>query len=250
MIEPRALTDYCDTLLAAATFADYAPNGLQVEGTRPVARLITGVTASAALIAAACESGADAILVHHGWFWKGENPCLVGPRGQRARRLLGCGASLLAYHLPLDAHPSLGNNVALAARLGIREARPADGENGLLWTGRLDKPASAADWATQVARILGRTGILVADPGRPVERLAWCTGGGQGRIEAAAALGVDAFLSGEISEQTTHMARELGIAFLAAGHHATERYGVAALGDYLAERLGLEHRFIEIENPA
>lgn len=250
MIEPRALCDYCDTLLDAAAFADYAPNGLQVEGTRPVVRLATGVTASLALIEAACEFGADAILVHHGWFWKGENPCLIGPRGRRVRRLIESGASLLAYHLPLDAHPTLGNNATLAARLGIRDARPAEREGGLLWTGRLERPLSAADWAAQVSQTLGRVATLVADGQRTVERLAWCTGGGQGRIEAAASLGVDAFLSGEISEQTTHLARELGIAFLAAGHHATERDGVAALGQRLAQQFALEHRFIDIGNPA
>jgi len=250
MIEPRELVDYCDRLLGSAAFADYAPNGLQVEGIRPIALLVSGVTASLALTAAAADAGADAILVHHGWFWKGESPCLVGPKGRRARLLLGSGASLIAYHLPLDAHPELGNNATLAARLEIRDARPAAGENGLLWTGRLDAPLDPEVWAARVAGQIGRTGTLVKGTDRPVQRLAWCTGGGQGHIEAAAALGVDAYLSGEISEQTTHLARELGICYLAAGHHATERFGVAALGEHLAERFGLEHRTIDIDNPA
>ncbi len=250
MIEPRALVDYCDCLLGAGAFADYAPNGLQVEGLRPVTRLASGVTASAALIAAAVDAGADAILVHHGWFWKGENPCLVGYKGRRARLLMDSGASLIAYHLPLDAHSTLGNNATLAARLEIRDAQPAQDSNGLLWTGRLDRPLAPEDWAERVGRLLGRAGTLVKCGERPIERLAWCTGGGQGHIEAAAALGVDAYLSGEISEQTTHVARELKICYLAAGHHATERYGVAALGDHLAERFSLEHRYIEIDNPA
>jgi dinuclear metal center YbgI/SA1388 family protein len=250
MIPPRDLAEYCDRLLGTAAFADYAPNGLQVEGVRPVTRLTTGVTASAALVEAARHAGADAILVHHGWFWKGESPCLVGPKGRRARLLIESGASLIAYHLPLDAHPTLGNNATLATRLEVLDALPAETGNGLLWTGRLAAPLDPGDWAEQVARQLNRTATLIRGSERPVERLAWCSGGGQGHIEAAAALRVDAFLSGEISEQTTHLARELGICYLAAGHHATERFGVAALGDHLAERFGLEHRYIEIDNPA
>jgi dinuclear metal center YbgI/SA1388 family protein len=250
MIAPRELADYCDRLLGAAAFADYSPNGLQVEGVRIVNRLASGVTASAALIEAARDAGADAILVHHGWFWKGESPCLVGPKGRRARLLFESGASLIAYHLPLDAHPTLGNNATLAARLEILDALPAQTGNGLLWTGRLAAPLDPEDWAARVARQLGRPGTLIRGSERPVGRLAWCTGGGQGHIEAAAALGVDAFLSGEISEQTTHLARELGICYLAAGHHATERFGVAALGAHLAERFNLEHGYIEIDNPA
>jgi dinuclear metal center YbgI/SA1388 family protein len=250
MIEQRELTDYCDRLLASATFADYAPNGLQVEGTRPISRLASGVTACAALIEAAREFDADAVLVHHGWFWKGESSCLVGPKGRRARLLFESGACLIAYHLPLDAHPVLGNNATLAARLEILDAMPTEDSKGLLWTGRLAVPLPPEDWADQVAARLDGPTTLVKGNERPVERLAWCTGGGQSHIEEAASLGVDAFLSGEISEQTTHLARELGIAFLAAGHHATERYGVAALGAHLAERFDLEHRFIDIHNPA
>ncbi|MFZ0790257.1 MAG: Nif3-like dinuclear metal center hexameric protein [Chromatiaceae bacterium] len=250
MIEPSALSDYCDSLLDAGAFTDYAPNGLQVEGERQVRRLVTGVTACAALIAAARDTGADAILVHHGWFWKGENPCLVGPKGRRARALVASGASLVAYHLPLDAHPLYGNNAALAGRLRLLDAEPSTIGQGLVWIGRLEQPLAPNAWALWVSERLGRTATLV-DPGLPaVERVAWCTGGGQGYIEAAAGLGVDAFLSGEISEQTTHWARELGLCYLAAGHHATERYGVQALGAHLSERFGLEHQFIDVDNPA
>ncbi len=250
MIEPLALTAYCDDLLQADGFADYAPNGLQVEGVRPVRRLVSGVSACAALIAAAAEAGADAILVHHGWFWKGESPCLIGPRGRRTRSLMASGASLIAYHLPLDAHPLYGNNVALAAQLGWLDARASSIGNGLVWTGRLARPLAPEALALAVSQRLGRSPTLV-DPGlSAIEHLAWCTGGGQGYIEDAAALGVQAFLSGEISEQTTHAARELGLCYLAAGHHATERYGVQALGTHLAERFALEHRHIDIDNPA
>ena len=250
MIEPQALTAYCDELLSIATCNDYAPNGLQLEGERPIRRLVSGVTASLDLIRAALELDADALLVHHGWFWKGENPCLTGIKGRRVRALMGSGASLIAYHLPLDTHSTLGNNATLAAHLGVLDAQPTGIGNGVLWTGRLSVPTHPEDWAATVGARLGRTGTLVAGNTRSVERIAWCTGGGQGYIEAAASLGVDAFLSGEISEQTTHAARELGICFLAAGHHATERYGVQALGRHLGERFGLTHRFLEIDNPA
>jgi len=250
MIDPHALSGYCDRLLDCAAGDDYAPNGLQVEGERPIRRLVSGVTASLALIEAAQDLGADALLVHHGWFWKGENPCLTGLKGRRVRALIRGGASLIAYHLPLDRHPTLGNNATLASHLGILDAQATGIGNGVLWTGRLATPTPPADWAAAVGARLGRTGTLVAGSDRPVQRLAWCTGGGQGYIEAAAALGVEAFLSGEISEQTTHAARELGIAYLAAGHHATERYGVAALGGHLAQHFSLEHRYIEIANPA
>jgi dinuclear metal center YbgI/SA1388 family protein len=250
MIEPQALAEYCSTLLDVPSFSDYAPNGLQVEGERPISRLITGVTASAALIEAARDEDADALLVHHGWFWKGESPALIGTKGRRVRALMGSGASLIAYHLPLDAHPELGNNSALARVLDLRDPTPSAIGPGLVWVGHLARPLRPDAWAQAVAERLGRTPTLVDGGRREITRVAWCTGGGQGYIEEAAALGVDAFLSGEISEQTTHAARELGICYLAAGHHATERYGVQALGSHLALRFGLDHRFVEIDNPA
>jgi dinuclear metal center YbgI/SA1388 family protein len=250
MVDPLSLVAYCDRFLDSGNFDDYAPNGLQVEGERPITRLASGVTASAALIEAAIAWGADSILVHHGWFWKGEAPCLVGIKGRRARRLFKAGASLIAYHLPLDAHPQVGNNAALAAHLGWVDAEPVENRRGLLWSGRLALGCSPEAFAAQVSERLGRPATLIAAGRERIERIAWCTGGGQGYIEQAAALGVDAYVSGEISEQTTHAARELGIAFIAAGHHATERYGVQVLGAHLAEQFGLEHRFIEIDNPA
>ncbi len=250
MIEPAALVAYCDQLLDAPRFADYAPNGLQVEGERPVRRLISGVTACAALIAAACEAQADAILVHHGWFWKHENPCLTGIKGFRARRLLNAGISLIAYHLPLDAHSEMGNNVTLGRQLGFMEMEPTTLANGLVWVGRLSTSVLPEAFAEQVSRQLDRRVTLVGERREPVTRIAWCTGGGQGYLQSAAALGIDAFISGELSEQTAHEARELGICYLAAGHHATERYGVQALGAHLAERFDLQQTFIEIDNPA
>ncbi|NKN33890.1 Nif3-like dinuclear metal center hexameric protein [Marichromatium bheemlicum] len=249
MCKPRELVAFCDQLLDASAFADYCPNGLQVEGEREIELLVSGVTASAALIEAACDLGADAILVHHGWFWKNEPPCLTGIKARRARTLLKAGMSLIAYHLPLDAHAEVGNNATLGNELGFLEASPT-AAGGLLWSGRLAAPLAPEAVAARVAERLGRAPLLVGETARQVTRVAWCSGGGQGHIELAAELGVDLFLSGEISEQTTHLARELGLSYLAAGHHATERYGVQALGERVAAHLGLRHQFVEIANPA
>jgi dinuclear metal center YbgI/SA1388 family protein len=249
-MEISALAAHCDTLLGAAAFSDYAPNGLQVEGERPVALLITGVTASLALIEAAAAQRADALLVHHGWFWKGEPLPLTGMKGRRVCALIRSGMSLLAYHLPLDAHPELGNNRRLGDLLGIEDAGPAAVGEGLIWRGRLRQPLTGGELAARVGAVLDRMPLHVPGHDRLIETIAWCTGGGQSYIVEAAALGVDAFLSGEISEQTTHQARELGIDYFAAGHHATERYGVQALGEHLARRFGLEHRFMDLSNPA
>jgi len=250
-----ALTDLvasANRLLAPDRFQDYCPNGLQVEGRPLVRRLITGVTASQALLEAALADGADAILVHHGYFWRGEPPAVTGMKRRRLRLLLENDISLLAYHLPLDAHPALGNNVQLAQRLNIEVtgglqpfARDPIGNIGVL-----EAPQSAAEFARFVAHQLGREPLLVEGGTHPIKTIGWCTGGGQGYIEQAAQLGADAFLSGEVSEQTVHSARELGIHFIAAGHHATERYGAPAVGEFLAAEFGIEHRFIDIDNPA
>lgn len=241
-----------DDLLEPEAFSDYCPNGLQVEGGPVVNRLISGVTASQALIERAIELDADAILVHHGYFWKGEDPRVVGMKRRRLELLLRHEISLLAYHLPLDAHPEFGNNVRLAEELdveisgGLQPGNPRPIGN----VGRLAEPMSAAAFAAHVARRLGRQPLLVEVGVKPIETLAWCTGGAQSYIEQAAALGVDAYLTGEVSEQTVHAARELGLHFLAAGHHATERFGAPAVADYLARQLGLEHYFVDIDNPA
>ena len=244
-----AIAAWCDDLLAAPGTKDYCPNGLQVDGERPVARLVTGVTASQALIDAAIAADADALLVHHGLFWRGDDPCLVGIKGRRVAALMRAGVALLAYHLPLDRHPGLGNNRQLAAVLGIDAPQPAD-EDGLVWLGRLPTPQPAAAWAALTAARLARAPLHVAVITRPVSAVAWCTGAAQGYLERAAALGADCYLSGEVSEQTVHQARELGIDYLAAGHHATERYGVQALGEAIAAHFGLRHRFIDVDNPA
>ena len=251
MIECGKLVQYCDELLDSASFRDYCPNGLQVEGRPEVRRLVAGVTASQALVDAAVSEGADALLVHHGYFWKGDTPTITGIRQRRIKTLLDAGINLLAYHLPLDAHPEFGNNACLGQLLGIvaegRFGPPGGPEIGLF--GELEQPLPATAFVHHVAQALQREPQLIEGHDRPVQRVGWCTGAAQGYIEAAAAQGLDAYISGEISEQTVHQARELGIDYLAAGHHATERYGAEALGQHLAETFELEYRFIDIPNP-
>lgn len=251
MTSLKELVHYCDQYLDAASFRDYCPNGLQVEGRGEVRRLVSGVTASLALIEAAIEADADALLVHHGYFWKGEDARITGMKQRRLRLLLQHDISLIAYHLPLDAHVTVGNNAQLAQRLGLT-VQDRTGEPGgpqLLFLGVPESPMTAEAFGTHIERRLGRRPQHIPGSGARIERLAWCTGAAQGYIEQAVAQGVDAFLSGEISEPTVHVARECGIHYFAAGHHATERYGVQALGACLAGHFGLEHRFIEIDNP-
>lgn len=245
MAELHAIVDYCRGLLEVDSFDDYCPNGLQVEGRQSVARIVSGVTASQTLVDAAVDAGADLLLVHHGYFWRGEAAPLTGMKGRRIKALMRADVSLLAYHLPLDAHAELGNNRQLALRLGLDRAARVD---GLLWGCDLDEPLSTADLAERVAASLQRPPQVVGEK-TGLHRIAWCTGAAQGMIEQAAALGFDAFISGEISEQTVHQAREMRIDYIAAGHHATERYGVQALGDALAREFSVEHRFVEVFNP-
>jgi dinuclear metal center YbgI/SA1388 family protein len=242
------LRAYLDGLLEAPRFRDYCPNGLQVEGRAELRHVVCGVTASQALLDEAVRLGADAVLVHHGWFWKSEDNRITGFRRKRLATLIGADLSLFAYHLPLDAHPDLGNNAELARRAGWR----VEGRFGEQDLGFIGAPATAAS-ATQVGAgletLLERAVLVVGDVERPVRRLAWCSGGAQGMFEQAIQAGADCFVSGEISEQTVHLARESGIPYIAAGHHATERYGVMALGAHLQEKFGLDCRFVEIDNP-
>lgn len=243
---------YTDQLLDITSFDDYCPNGLQVQGREDVELVVTGVSASLALLEAARDRGADLVVVHHGYFWKGEDPRITGMKKQRLDILIKHDINLAAYHLPLDAHAELGNNVQLARELGIRPAgsfgRGPGPHIGMI--GELDEPADGEGFAQHIEQCLGRTPLYVAGNDNPITTLAWCTGGAQSYIEAAAAQGVDAFITGEVSEQTVHVARELGIHFYAAGHHATERYGARALGQHLADRFSLEQEFIDIDNPA
>lgn len=250
MTNAKTLGQAFDDLLQPDKFRDYGPNGLQVEGDREVKLLVSGVTASRALIEAAIEAKADAIVVHHGLFWRGQDGRVTGWMRERLRLLLTHGVHLFAYHLPLDAHPELGNNAQLARVLGL-QAEGRFGEQDLgFWGKGATSWAQPQDLADHVARALGRSVTCVGDAHRPVRRVAWCSGGAQGYFEAAVAAGADAFITGEISEPQAHLARETGVAFLACGHHATERYGAPAVGAHVAQALGLAHRFIDIDNPA
>lgn len=241
-----------EALFTPALFKDYGPNGLQVEGRAEVRHVVTGVTASLALIQAAIEHGADTILVHHGLFWRGQDGRITGWMKQRLALLLAHDINLLAYHLPLDAHPVVGNNAQLAHVLGWQwadgpQSRFGEQRLGLLGT---CPPTTLDALATHIGQTLRRVPTVVGDGQRPIARLGWCTGGAQSYFEAAIAAGVDAFITGEISEPQAHLARETGVAFLACGHHATERYGAQATGAWLAAELGVQHTPIDIDNPA
>jgi dinuclear metal center YbgI/SA1388 family protein len=243
------IESYLHTLLDVGRFRDYGPNGLQVEGKPEVTRIVSGVTASRALIDAAIEDGADAILVHHGLFWRGQDGRITGWLKQRIERLLAHQINLFAYHLPLDAHAELGNNAQLGKVLSLT-ADARFGEQDLGFIGSADSPASFDELADRVRTKLGRAVVAVPGDGRPLRRIAWCTGGAQGYFEGAIAAGADVFITGEISEPQAHYARETGVAFIACGHHASERYGAPAVAEHVAQRFGLPHRFIDIDNPA
>ena len=240
------LVAYLDDLLQVSQFKDYAPNGLQVAGSEQVQKVVTGVTASLALIEAAIDTGADTLLVHHGYFWKNELETITSYKQKRIKVLLTHDINLIGYHLPLDAHPELGNNAQLAKLWGLVDETPTE---GLLRIGRLSKPCSIDSLIQRVTESLNRMPLHLPGGSKQVEKVAWCSGGAQSYIEEAAALGADVYISGEVSEQTTHLAKELGIHYLAAGHHATERYGVKALGEHIETQFGLSVQFIDIDNP-
>jgi len=252
MASAQQLLQAFDSLLQPERFKDYGANGLQVEGKGEVRRLVSGVTASRALIEAAVAAQADAIFVHHGLFWRGQDGRVTGWMKQRLSLLLAHDINLFAYHLPLDAHPDLGNNAQLGRRLGLA-ATSRFGEQDLGFLGgRADggQFASVQQLASHLEAALGRPARWVEGDGRPLRRVAWCTGGAQGYFESAIAAGADAFITGEMSEPQAHYAREFGVAFLACGHHASERYGAPAVAAHMAQQLGLDHRFIDIDNPA
>ena len=243
------LLDYLAKSMLVANFKDYCPNGLQIEGKPRLQKLAFAVTASLNAINMAADWGADALIVHHGLFWRGDDGCIVGNHKRRIQSLLQADLNLLAYHLPLDVHKQWGNNAALGARLQFKNAR-AVSDDGLIWAAKLAKPLTASILATRLRTQLGREPLLVGDLIRSIKTIAWCTGGAQGYLDQAIRLGADAYISGEISEQTTHVARESGVVFAAAGHHATERYGVQALLKHLSSRFALECQFFDDDNPA
>ncbi len=242
------LRDYNASLLQTAQFKDYAPNGIQLEGRGEVMRIATAVTASQQVIDQAVAWGADALIVHHGYFWRSEDACIVGIKKRRIATLLKHDVSLLAYHLPLDAHETLGNNAQLGRLLGLREVGRF-GEQNIACYGTLESPMSLSQFSRCVKDKLQRSPQVIGDGERQIRSVAWCSGGAQGYFEAAIAQGADVYLTGEISEQSFHQANETGVAFIAAGHHATERLGIQALGEHLAKKFDLAHRFFDQDNP-
>jgi dinuclear metal center YbgI/SA1388 family protein len=248
MVKLNELTHYTQQLMHVERFKDYCPNGLQVEGRQDIRKIVSGVTASMALLEAAHKANADLILVHHGYFWRNEDARIVGIKRNRIAYLMKNDLNLMAYHLPLDAHAELGNNVQFGNLLGLN-AIDYSGDDNLVAYAELDAPIILDDFLLRIEGSLQRTPICIDDKSKLIKNVAWCTGAAQSYIETAAALGADVFISGEISEQTTHQALEMGVAYVAAGHHATERYGIKALGEHLAVKFNLEHEFIDIDNP-
>ena len=247
-MELKQLANYTRQILQVERFKDYCPNGLQVEGRSQVNKIVTGVSASMDFLNAAKSAGADAVMVHHGYFWKNEDACLVGVKRNRIKFLLDNEISLLAYHLPLDAHLELGNNAQLGKMLGIN-IQGYFGQQGMIAQGSLAASQTLGNFSEYVGNQLDRSPLVIGDLNHSIKNIAWCTGGAQSYITDAIEMGVDVFISGEISEQTVHLARESGVAYIAAGHHATERYGIKALGEHLVNEFGLSHAFIDIDNP-
>lgn len=250
-VSPQALVAFCDEILQADQFNDYCPNGLQIDANTPISKVITGVSACQALIDAAVQENAQAILVHHGYFWKGENPTLTGIKAKRIATLLKHGISLIAYHLPLDAHTQLGNNAVLAKALNLTMSEALyPHQKHPVGNIAICEPIYAKDFAHKITQALNRTPLHISSsPNKLLTKIGLCTGAAQDMIEQAHLMGCDAFISGEISERTTHMARELGVDYFAAGHHATERGGVDALGQLLGQHFGIDVQFVDIDNP-
>ncbi len=247
----KDLCEFCDDYLSVSDFNDYCPNGLQVESSDEVNHIVTGVTASLDLIEAAIEQKADTLLVHHGYFWKGETQPISGFKGRRIRALIKNNINLIAFHLPLDAHPVVGNNVQLAKVMGweVEGSFGSVGLHDIVLNGSLPEPMTLDELSETIATRLNTKPLSISSGDKPVNTIAWCTGAAQNYIEQAAERGIDAFISGEVSEHTFHFAREAGIHYIAAGHHATERYGVQALAAVIEERFGLKQQFIDIHNP-
>lgn len=254
-IDTTALNTWLDETLQPHRFRDYCPNGLQVEGNSTISHIITGVTASRALLEEAIRRKADAVFVHHGWFWKNEDARIIGTKRERIALALQHGLNVFAYHLPLDAHPELGNNAQLARVLGWTPDRDAEGNprtcgpEGLIWLGRCQPDMTLETLGRHVAATLGREPLVFGPPGQKIERVAWCTGGAQGWMQEAMDAGAQAYLTGEASEPNFHLANEAGVGFIGAGHHATERYGAQAVGQAIAERFGIRVEFVDLANP-
>jgi len=244
------LIKYLDDLLKPEKFHDYCPNGLQVEGRDEIKKIITGVTACQKLLDQAVIEHADAVLVHHGFFWREEDPRIIGIKKRRIATLINKDINLITYHLPLDAHPVYGNNAQLAQKLGLKVELARDRDvTDIIFVGNLAELIPADDFVAHVSKVLQRKPLHIAGSGKMLKKIAICSGGAQDYFQKALKLDVDAFLTGEISEHVVHLAREMGVDYIAAGHHATEKFGIQALGEHVAEKFGLEYKFIDIENP-
>ncbi|CAM5487845.1 Nif3-like dinuclear metal center hexameric protein [Eoetvoesiella caeni] len=254
-VSTHELANWLDAALQPHRFRDYCPNGLQVEGKDSIRHIITGVTASQALLEVAAARGADAVLVHHGWFWKNEDPCIRGPKRRRLALALQSQLNLFAYHLPLDAHPSLGNNAQLGRVLGFEPERDSDGDpvtcgpDGLVWLGRCTDADTLGELGALICNRLHREPLVVGNLQQTLGRVAWCTGGAQSMMQSAIDAGAQVYITGEASEPTFHLAQETGCGFIAAGHHATERYGVQALGEAIACEFNVRVEFVDLDNP-
>lgn len=254
-VATKDLAAWLDNALQVSQFRDYCPNGLQVEGKDQIAHIIAGVTASEALLQTAIDRKADAIMVHHGWFWKNEDPRVKGPKRRRLQLALQHDLNVFGFHLPLDAHPEWGNNAQLGQKLGLTPLRDENGKprtcgpDNLVWLGTCVPNHTLQNLADDIETALGRTPLVIGDPGQRPDTIAWCTGGAQNFVEAAIEAGAQAYITGEASEQNYHLARETGVAFIAAGHHATERYGIQALGEAVAQQFGIQVDFVDLDNP-
>lgn len=244
----KQLESYLDLLLNVSHFSDYCPNGLQIEGRSEVRKIVSGVTASFEFLQAALDEKADAILVHHGYFWRGENQCLVGVKRRRIALLLANNISLFAYHLPLDAHSEIGNNSQLGNKLGFIETGRF-GEQNIAVHGILEQTITLRELGVNLEKTLSRKPLIIGNEAKKISRIAWCTGAAQDYFDEAICLGVDVFITGEISERIVHAAHESGVAFISAGHHATERYGVQELGEHVSTKFDIVHQFIDVDNP-
>lgn len=251
MMQRDTLLQDLNNYLKSVQFADYAPNGLQVEGKAAVRRVCTAVTASLEIIELAIALQADVLLVHHGFFWRGESSIISGMKRKRLSRLLAHDINLIAYHLPLDVHPLIGNNACIGKLLQADQIVQHAHEkiDGLIWSGHLQAPQSAETFSKTLTNLFQQTPIHLSGGKNPIAKVAWCSGAAQDFIVQAAALGMDAYISGEVSERTYYLAKELGIHYFACGHHATERFGIQALGTYLQSQYGLEVQFIDVDNP-
>lgn len=251
MITRNELSSYLHDFLSCGRYNDYAPNGIQVEGKEQIQRICTAVTASDEVISRAVAWQADALLVHHGYFWRGEEPVITGIKRQRISKLLNNNLSLFAYHLPLDCHLEVGNNACISKLLQAESVQmhTAGTTENLLWSGQLTQPMTGQELSLFLEKVFNRAPLYIAANEKKIQSIAWCSGGAQDFIEDAKLLGVDAYLSGEISERTYYQAKELGVHYYSCGHHATERYGIQALGNHLAQSFQVEHLFLDSDNP-